>query len=123
MNTENQQIASLKSEDVEISNTKIGAEGYVNSNHKKTEKLEEEEDQIVVEDDYEDEEVTVLAFWYGDQQLDVLTAEEWIESIQRAKVQSEWNDLVTMHKVSISSSFYLQIFRKNIVSAAFYMYM
>ncbi len=110
MNTENQQIESLKSGDVETSNPKNVLQEHFNSylkiDHNKTETLEEEEDQSVIEDDYEDEDVTVLAFWFGDQKLDVLTAEEWIGSVQRAKVQSKWNDLVT-----ISPMFSVQLLR------------
>jgi hypothetical protein len=113
MNTENQQIESLKSGDVEISNPKNVSQDHFNSylkiDRNKIEKLEKE-NRSVVEDDYEDEDVTVLVFWFGDPKLDVLTAEEWIGSVQRAKVQYEWNDLMTMHKVSISSMFYFQIF-------------
>ena len=104
MKTEDQQIASLKPEHAEISD--IGVQSLINSDLKvdnpdnnQIEKLEKEEDQSVKEDDHADEDVTVLAFWFGNPKLDVLTAEEWIESVQRAKVLSEWNDLETMHKV------------------------
>jgi len=43
--------------------------------------------------------VEILALWFGDPKKDVLTAEEWIASIQRAKDQFEWDDDVTMNNV------------------------
>ena len=104
MKTEDQQIASLKPEHAEISD--IGVQSLINSDLKvdnpdnnQIEKLEKGEYRSDIEDDYEDEDVTVLAFWFGDPKLDILAAEEWIGSVQKAKNQSEWNDELTMANV------------------------
>ena len=106
MKAENQQIASTKAEDkVTYKLDDIGVQSPINLNLKVDKKQavnlekEKEDDQRCVEDENEDDDITVLAFWFGDHKLDVLTAEEWLGSVQRAKVQSKWNDLVTMHKV------------------------
>ncbi len=99
MTTEHQQMGSLKPEGTETSDISPINLGLKVDNNQ-AEKIEKEEYQSVhVEDDYEDEAVTVLAFWFGDPKLDVLTAEEWIGSVQKAKDQSKWNDEVTMANV------------------------
>ena len=70
METEDQQIkTSLESEDVEIED--IGVESHNNSNssisNDEIEKLEQGDEQSVLEDDDEDGDVTILSFWFGDQ--------------------------------------------------------
>ena len=106
MQAENQQIDGTKVEDKPTSKLDvIGVQSPINLNIKVDKKQavnldkEKEDDQRCVEDENEDNDITVLAFWFGDNKLDVLTAEEWLGSVQRAKVQSNWNDLVTMNKV------------------------
>jgi hypothetical protein len=47
----------------------------------------------------EHDEVERLAVWFGDPQKDVLTAVDWIASVQRAKIQYGWDDEVTMNNV------------------------
>ncbi len=43
-----------------------------------------------------------LVMWFGDPQKDILTAKDWIESVQRAKDQSKWDDEETMNNVVCS---------------------
>ncbi len=50
-------------------------------------------------DDQNKDEFTILPLWFGDPQRDVLTAEDWIGSVERAKDMSHWNDEVTMSNV------------------------
>jgi hypothetical protein len=93
MNTNNQQIER----DVEISNPKNVSQDHFNSDlkidHNKIKKLE---NQSVMGDEDADRDASFLPLWFGDPKLDVLTAEEWIGSVRRAKIQSEWNDLVSI---------------------------
>ncbi len=99
MTTKHQQIESLKPVGTGISDLSPINSGLKVDNNQ-TRKLDKEEyGSVHVEDDHEDEAVTVLAFWFADQDLDVLTAEEWIESVQKAKDKSKWNDEVTMANV------------------------
>ncbi len=50
-------------------------------------------------DDQNKDEFTILPLWFGDPQRDVLTAEDWIGSVERARYTSQWNDEVTMNNV------------------------
>ncbi len=71
METEHQQMANFRSED-----GKIIAPGDINANvkidHNQIKKLEN--DESLFETDYEDDDSRVLAFWFGDPKLDILTA-------------------------------------------------
>jgi hypothetical protein len=51
-----------------------------------------------LEDDTKDE-LTRLSLWYGDPNLDMLAAECWIGSVQRAKELLEWDEETTMTNV------------------------
>jgi len=99
METGIQQLDILKTKDVEISKTKIDVQSHTESNlevgQSQINSLEEQSNRS----DYEDGDVTVIASWFGDQKLDVLTAEDWIGSVQRAKDQFEWSDEVTMTNI------------------------
>jgi hypothetical protein len=50
------------------------------------------------EDDSKDE-LARLPLWYGDPNLDILTPECWIGSVQRAKELLEWDEETTMTNV------------------------
>ncbi len=71
MKTGHQQMANFKIED-----GKIIAPGDINSNvkidHNQIKKLGN--DESLFENDYENDDSRVLAFWFGDPKLDVLTA-------------------------------------------------
>ena len=55
-------------------------------------------------EDQNKDKFTILPLWFGDPQRDVLTAEDWIGSVERAREMSKWND-----EVSISRTFYEQL--------------
>jgi hypothetical protein len=87
-------------EDVEnLKATKIN-QRPINRDHESTEseKVKFTFSTLPQNDQIEDE-MQILALWYGDPQLDVLTAKGWIESAQRAKDIFAWTDEVAMTKV------------------------
>ena len=51
-----------------------------------------------LDDDGKDE-LTRLPLWFGDPNLDILTPEQWIESVQRAKNLLEWDEAMTIANV------------------------
>jgi hypothetical protein len=80
-------------------NSKINASTLLTSNPIDEESNEMELDEIVVVVDVDDEVKRRLPMWFGDPRKDVLRAEDWFESVQRAKHQFEWNDEVTMKHI------------------------
>ncbi len=114
MNTENEKIAgtsidtsnpsnsnktsqlNLNDEDDEIAGTSIDTSNLPYSNKPSRLNLNDG-DSIEIERD--DDEQRILPSWFGDPHKDVLTAEHWLESVDRARDQFKWNEEVTMSHV------------------------